>query len=135
VKQNAPIVGGRRGPISAVRPQPRRKHVAEVAEGTPTEPWGSRRLPRSIRADDHRRTLFRSLLRRAEGVPVELPDGETGVVEEIVFRPLGFDFWPVALMVGETGRDQSGGTAGGRWRLPVARVSRIDVRHPRIVGR
>lgn len=135
MRPNGPIAGLRRGPISAIRPQPHRLHAAEVRAGTPTQPWGSRRLPRTLRADDHHRTLFRSLLRRAEGVPVELPDGESGVVDEVVFAPLGFDFWPVALLVAGTERGRWEPAAGARRRIAIGRIRRIDVRHPRIVSR
>lgn len=129
MRPNAPITGLRRGPFSAIRPQPRQLRAAELAGGTPTQPWGSRRLPRTLHAGDHRRTLFRSLLRRAEGVPVEFADGERGVVAEVVFAPLGFEFWPVALLV--FGNDAD--TTAVRRRVPVGRVLEIDVRQPRIV--
>jgi hypothetical protein len=79
------------GPVSAVQPQPRRRHADEIWVITPTAPWGSRRLPRSLAAGNHRRTLFRALLRHSEGVPVEFADGSRGVVEDVVLPVLGFD--------------------------------------------
>lgn len=67
--------------------------------------------------------MFRELLLRAEGVPARFPDGSDGVVEEVVFGPLGSDFWPVALVVA---------TAVGRRRVATATIGRIDVREPRL---
>jgi hypothetical protein len=110
-------------PVPAVRPQPLGHHRAEVRAHTPTAPWGSRRLPRTLLPDDPRRTLYRSLLRRAEGVPVRFAGGDTGVVSEVVLPELGFDFWPEALLVA---------TADGRRRVPVDRVARIETRGPRL---
>lgn len=124
MRPNSTAVEVGRGPAPATRPQPRRRHAAEVRAATPTRPWGSRRLPRALVAGGRRGLLFRELLRRAEGVPVALEDGETGIVEEVVFPVLGFDFWPVELVVA---------TPSGRRRVSVRRVSRIDVRDPRIV--
>ena len=112
------------GPVSAVRPQPRRRHADEVWVHAPTAPWGSRRLPPTLRAGDPRRTLFRSLLRRAEGVPVAFADGSAGVVAEVGLRELGFDFWPEKLVVAAPDGPRS---------VPVARVRRLDVHRPRIV--
>lgn len=117
------LVGTRWGPISAIGPQPRRRHGNEVWVHAPTAPWGARRLPRTLSAADRRRTLFRELLRRSEGVPVEFADGNSGVVDEVVFPVLGFDFWPAELVVALADR---------RCRVPVGRVSRIDVRSPKI---
>jgi hypothetical protein len=113
----------RRGRPSAIQPQPRRRHANEVWVGTPTRPWGSRRLPATLLADGPRRTTFRDLLRRAEGVLITLPDGSDGVVDEVLFAPFGFDFWPVALVVA---------TAAGKLRVPAAAISCIDVREPRL---
>lgn len=124
MRPNGTLVGTRWGPLSAIAPQPRRRRENEIWVGTPTLPWRSRRLPETLAAGDPRRTLFRSLLRRAEGVPVELPDGTVGTVEEVVFSPLGFDFWPQAFRVA---------TPDGRRYVPAAAVRRIDVREPRIV--
>ncbi len=112
------------GALPAVLPHPRHRHEAEVWVGTPTAPWGSRGLPRRLLAGDRRRLLFRTLLRRSEGVTVELPDGTTGVVADVVLPALGFDFWAEGLSVA---------TPAGRRRVPVRRVRRIDVRRPRIV--
>lgn len=120
---NADSNDRRRPPSPAIGPQPRRIRERELRAGVPTSPWRSRRMPVTIASDDHRRTLFRTLLRRAEGVPVELADGSAGTVAEVVFAPLGFDFWPVELAVE---------TAAGRRRVPVRDVRRIDVRAPRI---
>ena len=115
------------GPVSAVRPQPRRRHADEVWVGAPTAPWGSRRLPSVLEADDHRRTLFGTLLRHSEGVPVEFPDGTRGVVEDAVLPALGFDFWAEELVIA---------TLDGRRRVPVLDVRRVHIRRPRIeVGR
>ncbi len=111
-------------PVSAVRPQPRSRHATEVWVGTPTAPWGSRGLPRTLLAGDPRRVLCRTLLRRSEGVPVEFPDGTRGVVADVVLPALGFDFWAEALSVA---------TPGGQRRVPVSHVRRLDVRRPRIV--
>ncbi len=110
-------------PVSAVRPQPRRRHRNEVWARTPTAPWGLRRLPRTLLAGDPRRTLYRSLLRRAEGVPVLFPDGSTGVVADVVLPALGFDFWAEELLVA---------TPEGKRRVPVDEVARIDTHAPRI---
>ncbi|MGH3002632.1 MAG: hypothetical protein ACRDM1_08250 [Gaiellaceae bacterium] len=63
------------------------------------------------------------MLRRAEGVPIRFSDGGDGIVDEVIFGPLGFDFWPVALVVA---------TAGGRRRVSTAAIRRIDVRQPRL---
>lgn len=124
MRTDGSLVGTRWGPISAIGPQPRRMHENEVWVGTPTRPWGSRRLPQTLRAGDRRRTLFRELLRRAEGVPVEFADGETGVVDTVVFPVLGFDFWPSELIVA---------TRHGHRRVPRSAVLQIDVHEPRIV--
>ncbi len=123
MRTDGSLVGTHWGPSSAIGPQPRRRHESEVRVGTPTAPWRSRRLPRTLLAGDHRRTLFRSLLRRAEGVPVELADGSAGTVEDIVFPVLGFDFWPQELVVG---------TSDGWRRVSAGSVRRIDVREPRV---
>ena len=131
MRENGTLVGIRRGPISAIGPQPRGHRTAEIRAGVPTRPWGSRKLPRRLLAGDPRRTLFRSLLRRAEGVPVDFADGETGTVEEVVFSVLGFDFWPQALLVRLP--DDGSRAAGRVRRVPVGRIRRIDVREPRIV--
>lgn len=120
---NGTLIGTRWGPASAIRPQPRGRHATEIWVGTPARPWGSRRLPRTLCASDPRRTLFRTLLRRAEGVEVELADGTTGVVDEVALSPLGFDFWAEALVVA---------TPDGHRRVPTRAVRRIDVREPRI---
>lgn len=115
------------GPVSAVRPQPRRRHADEAWVGTPTAPWGSLRLPSVLQADDHRRTLYRTLLRHSEGVAVEFPDGTRGVVEDILLPALGFDFWAEELVIA---------TPDGRRRVPVRDVRRVHIRQPRIdVGR
>lgn len=111
------------GPVPAVQPQPRALYWAQLERGRPTHPWRSNRLPRTLAADDHRRTLFRSLLRRAEGVPVTFADGTAGTVSEVVFGALGFDFWPEALLVT---------TPAGVVRVPAASLRRIDVREPRL---
>jgi hypothetical protein len=118
------LAGTRSGPIPAIGRQPRRRHENEVSAGTPTRPWGSRRLPRKLAAGDRRRVLFRDLLRLAEGVPVGFANGETGTVERIVFPVLGFDFWPSELVVA---------TRHGRRRVPRAAVVQIDVHEPRIL--
>lgn len=110
-------------PVSAVRPQPRRRHENEVWVHAPTAPWGSRRLPPTLLAGGPRRTLYRSLLRRAEGVPVAFPDGSSGVVADVVLPVLGFDFWAEELLVT---------TPGGMRRVPVGQVVRIDTHTPRI---
>jgi hypothetical protein len=68
--------------------------------------------------------LFRTLLRHAEGVPVEFADGSIGVVDEVLFPALGYDFWPTALVVA---------TPDGPRVVSRERVRRLDVRHPRIV--
>jgi hypothetical protein len=124
MSKSGSLATARLGPVSAIGPQPRRRHENEVWAGTPTAPWGSRRLPRTLLAGDPRRTLFRTLLRRAEGVPVEFADGDAGVVEKAVFSAVGFDFWPLELVVS---------TSKGRRRAPTALVRKIDVRSPRIV--
>jgi hypothetical protein len=124
MRPDGSLVGTHWGPISAIGAQPRRRREREVRAGTPTRPWGSRRLPRTLQASDRRRTLFRELLRRAEDIPVEFADGETGIVDTVVFPVLGFDFWPSELTVA---------TARGRRRVPRSAVLRIDVREPRIV--
>jgi hypothetical protein len=98
-------------------------HENEVWVGTPTRPWGSRRLPRTLHAGDPRRTLFRTLLRRAEGVEVTFADGRTGVVDRVVLSPIGFDFWPEALVVA---------MPDGRRRVPAGSVRRIDLRESRL---
>lgn len=123
MRPNGTLVGTRWGPISAIRPQPRRHREDELWVGTPTAPWGSRRLPRTLLADGPRRTTFRELLRCAEGVHVTFPDGSEGIVDEVMFAPTGYDFWPVALVVA---------TAGGARRVPAADIRRIDVREPRL---
>lgn len=123
MRTDGSLVGTRRGPISAIGPQPRRRHESEVRVGTPTVPWRSRRLPRTLLAEGPRRTLYRTLLRRAEGVPVEFADGSAGTVDDIVFSMVGFDFWPQGLVVA---------TPDGRRRVPARSVRRIDVREPRI---
>lgn len=112
------------GPVSAVQPQPRACYRRQLERGTPAHPWRSNRLPRTLTAGDPRRTLFRSLLRRAEGVPVTFADGTAGTVSEVVFGVLGFDFWPQELLVETPTR---------RLRVPVDQVQRIDVHQPRIV--
>ena len=123
MRTDGSLIGIRWGPASAIQPQPRRRRKNEVWVGAPTRPWGSRRLPAMLLASGPRRTTFRELLRRSEGVPVSFPDGSGGIVREVVFGPLGFDFWPVALVVE---------TAGGRRRVPTAAIGRIDVRKPRL---
>ena len=123
MRTDGSLVGTRWGPISALGPQPRRMHENEVWAGTPTRPWGSRRMPRTLHAGDPRRTLFRTLLRRAEGVEVTFADGRTGVVDGVVLSPLGFDFWPEALVVA---------LPDGLRRVPARSVRRIDVREPRL---
>ena len=123
MRPDGTLVGAHWGPISSIRRQPRHFHENEVWVHAPTAPWGSHRLPHTLAAGDPRRTLFRDLLRRAEGVPVELADGRTGTVEEVVFSPLGFDFWPEQLVVA---------VPGGKRRVPVGDVARIDVHAPRI---
>ena len=123
MRTDGSLVGTHWGPISALGRQPRRMHENEVWVGTPTRPWGSRRLPRTLHAGDPRRTLFRTLLRRAEGVEVTFADGRTGVVDRVVLSPIGFDFWPEALVVA---------MPDGRRRVPAGNVRRIDVREPRL---
>ena len=86
---------------------------------TPAPPWGSRHLPRTLAADDPRHTLFRELLRHAEGVAVAFPDATTGRVDDVVFPPVDFDFWPEALVVE---------TAAGTRRVPISAVAQIDTR-------
>lgn len=110
-------------PVSAVQPQPRRHHENDVWVHTPTAPWGSRRLPRALLAGDQRRTLFRTLLRHSEGVPVAFADGTCGSVEEVVLPALGFDFWAEELVVA---------TADGRRRMPVLDVRRLQTRPAKI---
>jgi hypothetical protein len=112
-------------PVSAVQPQPRRHHQSEVWAHTPTVPWGSRRLPRTLLAGDQRRTLFRTLLRHSEGVPVEFADGTRGTVEDVVLPALGFDFWAEELIV----------ATPNRCRLPVRDVLRLQIRPPKIEAR
>lgn len=124
MRTDGSLVGTRWGPISAIGPQPRRLRENEAWVGTSIRPWGSRRLPRTLQASDRRRTLFRELLRRAEGVPAAFADGETGVVDTVVFPVLGFDFWPSELLVA---------TRHGHRRVPRSEVLQIDVREPRIV--
>lgn len=124
MRPDGTLVGTHWGPLSAIGQQPRRSHANEVWVHTPTEPWGSHRLPHTLAAGDPRRTLFRSLLRRAEGVPVAFADGSEGVVADVVLAPLGFDFWAEELAVT---------AADGRRRVPVGRVRQIDVRPPRIL--
>lgn len=51
------------------------------------------------------------------------PDGESGVVAEVVFPVLAFDFWPEELIVS---------SRTGRRRISTQSVSRIDIRNPRI---
>jgi hypothetical protein len=92
MRPDGTLVGTHWGPLSAIRAQPRHWHENEVWVHTPTPPWGSRRLPRTLLAGDPRRTLYRTLLRRAEGVPVVFADGSNGVVAEVVLHALGFDF-------------------------------------------
>lgn len=111
------------GPVSAVQPQPRACYRRQLERGTPAHPWRSNRLPRTLTAGDPRRTLFRSLLRRAEGVPVTFADGTAGTVSEVVFGVLGFDFWPQELLVT---------TRAGVVRVPASSVRRIGVREPRL---
>lgn len=123
MRTDGSLVGTRWGPPSAVRPQPLRRHANEVRAGAPTRPWGSHRLPRTLRAGGPRRTTFRELLRRAEGVPVSFADGSEGVVDHVVFAPFGYDFWPVALVVA---------TPAGSRRVATTAVRRIDVREPRL---
>lgn len=123
MRTDGTLVGTGQGPISAIGPQPRRRHEREVRMGTPTAPWRSRRLPPTVLAGDRRRTLFRTLLRRGEGVPVEFADGSAGTVEDIVFPALGFEFWPQELVVATPDR---------RRRVSARSVRRIDVRAPRI---
>ncbi|HEU5373629.1 MAG TPA: hypothetical protein VFU51_14670 [Gaiellaceae bacterium] len=117
------LPGTHRGPVSAIAPQPRKLHENEVRVGAPSPPWRSRRLPATLLAGDPRRTLFRTLLRRSEGVPVRFADGGAGVVEDVVLPMLGYDFWPEALVVS---------TGNGRRRVSSQSVRRIDVRDPTI---
>lgn len=123
MRPDGTLVGTHWGPISAIGAQPRRRHQNELWVHTPTPPWGSRRLPRTLLAGDPRRTLFRSLLRRSEGVPVAFADGSRGTVTDVVLPALGFDFWPEQLVVR---------TLEGKRRIAVAAVARIDPRVPRI---
>ena len=123
MRTDGSLVGTRWGPVSAIQPQPSRRHENKVRVHKPTSPWASRRLPGTLLAGDPRRTLFRSLLRHAEGVSVVLADGDSGTVEQVVFGPLGFDLWPEAFVVS---------TPQGRRRISTRDVSRIDVREPRI---
>jgi hypothetical protein len=124
MRPDGTLVGTHWGPFSAIGRQPRRGHANEVWVHTPTEPWGSQRLPRTLAAGDPRRTLFRSLLRRAEGVPVAFADGSEGVVADVVLPALGFDFWA---------EEHAVTAADGRRRVPVGHVRQIDVRPPRIL--
>jgi hypothetical protein len=124
MRPDGTLVGTHWGPLSAIGRQPRRGHANEIWVHTPTVPWGSHSLPRTLAAGDPRRTLFRSLLRRAEGVPVEFADGSTGIVAGVVLPMLGFDFWAEELAVTAT---------GGRRRVPVGSVRQIDIRPPRIL--
>ena len=121
MRMDGTLVGTHWGPLSAIGRQPRRVHANDVRVHTPTEPWGSQKLPPTLAAGDPRRTLFRSLLRRAEGVPVAFADGSGGVVADVVLPALGFDFWAEELAV-------TVGDANGR--VPVGRVRQIDVRPP-----
>ena len=123
MRSDGSLVGTHRGPISALGPQPHRLHDNEVWVQTPTLPWGSRRLPRTLEAGGPRRTLFRELLRRSDGVAVVFSDGTEGRVAEVVYPAVGFDFWPEALVVG---------TTHGKRRVPARAVARIDTRTPRI---
>jgi len=123
MRTDGSLIGTHRGPISAIGSRPHRLHDNEVRVHTPTAPWGSRRLPRTLAASDPHRTLFRDLLRHSEGVPTALADGTDGRVAAVLFSVLGFDFWPEALVVG---------TAAGKRRIPVAAVTRIDTRRPSI---
>ena len=123
MRTDGTLVGTHWGPVSAIRPQPRTLHAAEIWVGTPAAPWGSRKLPRALAAGDHRRTLFRTLLRHSEGVPVEFADGSRGTVAEVILPALGFDFWAEKLIVT---------TADGRRRLPVRDVQRLQIRPPKI---
>ncbi len=127
MRPDGSLVGTHWGPLSAIGLQPHRLHDTEVWAHTPTAPWGAPRLPRTLQASDPRRTLFRELLRRSEGVPVVFPDGTGGRVTDVVFPVLGFDFWPEALVVG---------TTDGKRRVLISAVERIDTRSPRIeIGR
>lgn len=121
MRPDGTLVGTHWGPISAIRPQPRTRHRIQLWSEAPSRPWGSRRLPATLLAGDPRRTLFRSLLRRAEGVPIELGDGALGIVDEVVFSPLGFDFWPESFVVA---------APEGRRRVSARRMGRIDVHEP-----
>lgn len=123
MRPDGSLVGTHWGPISAIGPQPHRRHDNEVWVHTPTPPWGSRRLPQTLEAGGPRRVVYRELLRRSEGVPVTFSDGSAGRVAEVVFPVLGFDFWPETLVVD---------TTGGKRRVPVSAVARIDTRTPRI---
>lgn len=123
MRPDGTLVGTHWGPISAIGAPPRRWHQNELWVHTPTPPWGSRRLPRTLLAGDPRRTLFRSLLRRSEGVPVAFPDGSSGTVTDLILPVLGFDFWPEQLVVR---------TLEGKRHVPVGAVARIDPRLPRI---
>jgi hypothetical protein len=93
--------------------------AAPTPTPTPAPPWGSSRLPRTLSSDDPRHTLFRELLRHAEGVPVAFPDATTGRVGDVVFPMLDFDFWPDALIVE---------TPAGKRRVPISAVAQLDVR-------
>lgn len=123
MRPDGTLVGTHWGPLSAIQAPPRRWHENEVWVHTPTPPWGSRRLPRTLLAGDPRRTLYRSLLRRAEGVPVVFADGSNGAVADVILPALGFDFWAEELVVK---------TPDGKRRVPVDEVARIDTRPPRI---
>lgn len=123
MRPDGSLVGTHWGLISAIGSQPHRLHDDEVWAHTPTAPWGARRLPQTLGADDSRRTLFRELLRRSEGVAVAFPDGTGGRVTHVDFPVLGFDFWSEALVVG---------TTDGKRRVPISAVAQIDTRAPRI---
>jgi hypothetical protein len=123
MRPDGSLVGTHWGPISAIASQPHRLHDNEVWVHTPTRPWGSRRLPRTLEAAGPHPMLFRELLRGSEGVAVTFADGTTGCVADVVFPVLGFDFWPEALVVG---------TTNGKLRVPTSAATRIDTRTPRI---
>jgi len=123
MRPDGTLVGTHWGPISAIGPQLHHWHDNEVWAHTPTAPWGSRRLPRTLEANGPGRVVFRELLRRSEGVPIVFSDGSSGRVAEVVFPVLGFDFWPEALVVG---------TTDGKRRVPITAVARIDTRRPSI---
>jgi hypothetical protein len=123
MRPDSSLVGTHWGPISAIGPQPQRWHDNEVWVHTPTPPWGSPRLPRTLEAGDPGRTRFRELLRRSDGVPVAFPDGSSGTVTDVILPALGFDFWPEQLIVRMLEDER---------RIPVSAVARIDTRAPRI---